>query len=339
MTVFQRAPHGNIGILLGIGFAAAFTALIWTLSPLLADLPKHPDTGYEWYYWRTFAPTDMTRLLSWGPYLLHQVAIWGLIWFAQTRGARYTDKLQWFNVAALGANAAFSALHLLQTHTVYAGLADDASIFLSQGSVILLLVMVLILENERRGVFFGKRFPFGATARETVKRYHGYVFSWAAIFTFWYHPMEGTQGHLIGFFYMFLLMAQSSLFFNRAHLNRLWTGFLEVLVLFHGTLVAVQQGGQLWAMFLFGFGFIFIATQMHGLGWPRWALWATFALFVVSATLYYGLNDLRRADEIVRIPAIEYALAILLAGLIALVGLIARGVRRLAGAGAPAAAR
>jgi hypothetical protein len=30
-------------------------------------------------------------------------------------------------------------------------------------------------------------------AVDVAKRYHGYVFSWAVIYTFWYHPMEGMK--------------------------------------------------------------------------------------------------------------------------------------------------
>ncbi len=43
--------------------------------------------------------------------------------------------------------------------------------------------------------------------------------------------MEPTNGHLIGFFYMFLLMLQGSLFFTRIHVNRWWTLIQEFLVL------------------------------------------------------------------------------------------------------------
>ena len=41
---------------------------------------------------------------------------------------------------------------------------------------------------------------------EVARKYHGYYFAWAIIYTFWYHPMEITGGHLLGFFYMFLLL-------------------------------------------------------------------------------------------------------------------------------------
>ena len=83
--------------------------------------------------------------------------------------------------------------------------------------------------------------------------------------------METTAGHLIGLFYMFLLLLQGSLFMTRAHTNRWWTVSLELLVAVHGTLVAVMNsgpGGQ-WPMFLFGFLGVFVLTQMHGLGLGR----------------------------------------------------------------------
>ena len=69
-----------------------------------------------------------------------------------------------------------------------------------QGSVVLLLVFVLLMENPRRGLFFGYKAPGLRTAVDVTKRYHGYLFSWAVIYTFWYHPMEDTGGHILGTF-------------------------------------------------------------------------------------------------------------------------------------------
>src|SRR6185503_9106697 len=109
------------------------------------------------------------------------------------------------NVIALAANAFFIGLHFVQTHIWYDGLAQDVSIFSSQGSVIVLLVWVLLMENPRRGLFFGKKVKFSETVIRFARKYHGYFFAWAAVYTFWYHPMVSTPGHLVGFMYMFML--------------------------------------------------------------------------------------------------------------------------------------
>lgn len=66
---------------------------------------------------------------------------------------------------------------------------------------------------------------------DVVHRYHGYLFSWAIIYTFWYHPTDGTRGHLVGFFYLFLLLVQSAVTFTPVHVRRGWTLLLELLVL------------------------------------------------------------------------------------------------------------
>ena len=182
---------------------------------------------------------------------------------------RYTTSLKPVNVAALGLNALFVGLHFAQTHVWYDGLAQDVSIFASQGSVVLLLVWVLLMENQRRGLAFGRPAPFAGEVVRFARTYHGYLFAWAIVFTFWFHPLVATPGHLVGFFYMFLLLVQGSLFFTRAHLNRWWTVSLEVLVLAHGALVAAVAGNGLWPMFAFGFGAVFVITQMHGLGLSR----------------------------------------------------------------------
>ncbi|MGV2435012.1 MAG UNVERIFIED_CONTAM: hypothetical protein LVT10_09145 [Anaerolineae bacterium] len=120
--------------------------------------------------------------------------IWGLIWYAQTYVKKYTDGLHRVNQIALAATAFFVFLHLVQTHIWYDGLAQDVSIFSSQWSVIIMLIWIIIMENQRRGVFFGQKLPFPKRVMRFARKYHGYYFAWAVIYTFWYHPMETTGG-------------------------------------------------------------------------------------------------------------------------------------------------
>ena len=326
-------PDSHRVLLVAIACSVAITVLVWALGSRLDDVALLPDQGAAWYYWKLPEPSVVTRISAWLPYLLHQVALWWLIRSAQQQRARYGRGLHWFNWAALGVNAFFVLLHLVQTHVFYDGLAQDVSVFSSQGSVILLLVMVLIMESRRRGLLAGRRLGVPDTAIEVVKRYHGYVFAWAAVYTFWFHPMVATPGHLVGLVYMFLILVQGSLFFTRAHLDRRWTVVIEVLVLVHGALVAYAGANGLWPMFAFGFGAIFVGTQMYGLGWPRWARWLTVAVFVALVTVVYSGRGWGKVDEIVRIPVIEYGLALLLAWLI--VG-VRWAVRRVGSRTAPA---
>jgi hypothetical protein len=198
----------------------------------------------------------------------------------------------------------------------YDGLAQDVSIWSSQASVVLLLVAVLLMENPRRGLFFGKRVPISKEIARLVRKYHGYVFAWAIVYTFWYHPTVATTGHLIGFFYMFLMLLQGSLFFTRVHVNRWWTLVQEVTVLVHGTLVAVMQGTGIWPMFAFGFGGIFVITQMHGLGLKRWQKLVILVVYIGTAVWVYSGRGWDKINEIIRIPAIEYLAVFVLALLV-----------------------
>jgi hypothetical protein len=313
----ERRSASSVAFWGGILFALLFSGLIWWAGRRLASVPHLPDTGPSWYYWKLPAPTLWGRVTAWGFYALHQIAVWALIAVAQKRRPGYTAGLHRFNVLALGVNAAFILLHFLQTHVWYDGLAQDVSIWTSQGSVILMLVVILLMENRRRGMFFGKPAPLPERAADFARRYHGYVFAWATVYTFWYHPMEPTSGHVIGFFYMFLLFLQGSLFFTRTHINRRWTFVLETTVLVHGTLVAVMQGNGLWPMFAFGFGGILVITQMHGLRLSRWVRGAILAVYIGAALLVYSQRGWLQLNEIVRIPLIEYALVFALAWLIA----------------------
>lgn len=320
----------NSRTVLGLGVAACLllTAGVWAGGWWL-DVALLPDRGASWYYWKLPEPTFWTRASAWGGYVAHQLISWGLIFYAQRHVREYARGLHPVNVVALVANGAFIALHELQTQVFYDGLAQDVSVFSSQASVVVLLIVVLIMENRRRGMFFGRPAPISAEVTRFFRTYHGYLFSWAAIYTFWFHPMESTSGHLIGFVYMFLLLLQGSLFFTRAHTDCWWTLTLEVLVVVHGTLVAVMNTGPdgLWPMFLFGFLGVFVITQMHGLGLSKPTRWVLVSGYLAAAIGVYSTRSLADLGEIVRIPLIEYLVVAVLA-LLTWLGLRARRLAR-----------
>ena len=317
-NLLETPRTARIALWGGIAFSMAFTALIWWAAQRLASVPHLPDQGPAWYYWKLANPTFWSHFTAWMFYALHQIAFWSLIFYAQTHVKTYSKGLHPVNVLALGVNAFFILLHFVQTQLWYDGLAQDVSIFSSQGSVILMLVAILLMENQRRGLLLGKKVSFTKQIGSFARKYHGYVFAWATVYTFWYHPMENTPGHLVGFLYMFLLLLQGSLFLTRIHLNKWWTLTQEVAVGVHGTLVAIFQGGGLWPMFAFGFAGIFILTQMHGLGWSRGVRWLVAGLYIVAAIFIYSSRGWVQLNEIIRIPVIEYLLVFVMAGLIAL---------------------
>lgn len=311
----------------GVPICFLLTAGVWVGGRWLDDVVLLPDQGASWYYWKLPEPDTWARVTAWSGYLAHQIAIWSLIYWAQRNVRHYTDGLHPVNVVALAMNLVFIALHQVQTQVFYDGLAQDVSIFSSQASVVVLLVIVLLMENRRRGMFFGRRAPISTEVVRFFRKYHGYLFSWAAIYTFWYHPMESTSGHLIGFFYMFMIFLQGSLFFTRAHTNRWWTLTLELLVVVHGALVAVMNSGAdgMWPMFLFGFLGVFVITQMHGLGLSVTTRWVLTGLYLGSAVAVYSTRSLTGLAEIVRIPLIDYLLVAVVAVLAWLVLVAVRG--------------
>ena len=84
----------------------------------------------------------------------------------------------------------------------------------------------------------------------------------------------------------------------------------------HGTLVAIMQGEGMWPMFAFGFGGIFVITQMHGLNWSRWVRGLVLAAYVAGVVAVYAPLGWERLTEVARIPMIDYAAVFALAGLI-----------------------
>lgn len=301
----------------GIAFSAIFTFLIWLANPLLSRFVLDPGDGTSVFYdWQLLEHTFAGRLTAWGFYALHQIILWGLIYYAQTRVKKYSTGIHPVNIWALAVNAFFIILHFIQTQLWYDALAMDVGSWTSQGSVILMLCVILVMENKRRGMFFSTKAPLSERIISFTRKYHGYLFAWAIAYTFWFHPMVSTPGHLIGFFYMFLLMLQGSLFLTKIHLNKYWTFVQEIMVLFHGTLVAIYQGLGIWKMFAFGFGAMFVITQMHGLNLSRRTRWMIGLGYIAIMLFLYNFNIPQALAETVRIPLIEYLVAFTIAGLV-----------------------
>lgn len=293
----------------GLAGCAVLMALIVVAGPYSNDVELAPDRGMFWYFWQLQEPTIWTRLSAWAPYCLHQLAIWYVIANARATRPRYIFGLHSFNVWALAINVCFVVVHIVQTKIFYDGLAQDVHEATSMMSVVLMLFLILLMENSRRGLFFGRRIEGLRAVGDTVRRYHGYYFSWAIIYTFWYHPVELTSGHLAGFAYMMLLLLQGSLFFTRFHVNRWWTMLLETIFVIHGAIVAyfiMNQGDNgPWSMFLFGGVATFLITQLHGLGLNLRGKLVIAAPLMCMLIAFYWIYP-EHIGGLPRLPAIMY---------------------------------
>ena len=305
-----------MALALGVGTSFLLTVGIKLLEYRLLEVPHEPDKGAFIYYWVLPNPTFVTRLSAWGLYACHQIAHWGVVYYAQTHVKETTKVLHPVNYAALAINLFFSVLHLIQTHAFYDGLAQDTHELSPLLSVVIMLIWVLLMENYTRGMFVGKPLPLSKELVNFARKYHGYYFSWAIIYTFWYHPMEATPGHLAGFLYTFFLLVQGSLFFTKVHLNPWWNLCLELIVAPHAVMVAMNQSENLWPMFLFGFLGIFVVTQVysHVFSW-RVKVLSTVA-FVVGCVAVYGNNLFFQINEPIRIPVIDYLGVLILSGVL-----------------------
>jgi hypothetical protein len=303
----------NGGFLFSILICLAITVIGGAL--LSFELaPENPDPFF--YEWQLKESTVGGQLTAWLGFALHQLAIGGTIWYAQRHYTKYSNQLRGANWWALGFNAVFVVLHYVQTVVFYDGIAQDLPSWTAQFAVALMLIIILAMENPRRGLFFGKKVPLKKAFIDFLKRNHGYFFSFAVIYTFWFHPMIPTWGHIVGFLHVMLVMLQGSLMFTKVHLNRRWTFLLEILVLPHSFQVALSQGNGIWGMFLWGFAVIFIVTQMHGLGLKPWLIRTLYGLFIILVLMTYTIGfPFFKINEIIRIPIIEYLFIFILYGL------------------------
>jgi hypothetical protein len=284
---------------------AALTGLIAALGPLLARVPHLPDQGPAWYFWKLPSPTFWSRFTSWGLYALHQLSVWTLV-FLSMRERPHPTRLSRINVAFLLVNLLFILLHVAQTHIWYDGLAQDVPIWTSQYSVIVMLVLMLVMLNPRRGLILGLKVPFGERGLAFVNRWHGLYISWALVYTFWFHPMEGSIGLLWGFFYMFLLLTQLSFANTKFHFAIAWVTALELMVGIHGPVIALQNGYASWPMFAAGFLFMTVFTQQFGFRLPWWVRALIFAAYAAGVGVMYTQRGFGRLYEILFIPVALY---------------------------------
>ena len=277
-----------------------------------------PDTGAAWYYWKLPEMSVWATVTAWTLYIAHQITVWYLIFKLKNQPVLTSDTISPLNLRLLILNGVFIVLHLVQTALFYDALAQQVPVISSQGSVIIMLVMILILMNYKRGLFFGKKMKFHKNTFKATNAVHTYFIAWALVYTFWFHPTEGTLGHLLGFFYMFLLMIQMSLGNTKFHFNIKWITLLEVYVAMHGAIVAVEAQNGMWPMFLFGFMMMFIITGMYGLISQKAVLAIISAIYLVMAGLVYSgifgnANTLADIHQITWIPLILYVLVFILA--------------------------
>ena len=312
-----------MGSLGAFGVLAVVSALI---TPAIVDrfYPLLPDRGADWYYWQLPHSQVANRITYWVGYGLHQIVLWALLFKAREVNA-VGNKVTRFNIIVLGINVLFVALHLAQTYFWYDGLAQDVPIWTSQGSVIVMLVLILFMEIPHRGLIWGKRFPVPATTYEFVRKWHGFYISWAVVYTFWFHPMDSNWGLLSGFVYMFLLFIQLSLFNTKIHMNRKWLVLLEFGVTVHATIITIYKENPIWPMFMVGFLVMLVLTQMHEFRMPTWAKWTILVAFLLGVgALYVFVRGIEQIYEITFIPVALYGGALALLGL----GLIVERIRR-----------
>lgn len=309
--------------IIGVISAFVLTILIVLFAPGLTHFRQTllPDAGAAWYYWKLPSVNIMATISMWLFYGAHQVLCWYFIWKLQhEKHDLQRENIGKYNMALLIVNGVFSVLHLIQTQLFYDGLAQFVPVSSSQYSVIVMLVFMLILLNGVRGLFFGKKVPLSHKAVYGIQKTHGYYIAWAIVYTFWFHPTESTWGHLLGFFYMFLLMLQMSLAYTKIHTNVKWVTVLESLVALHGTVVALVAGQKLWSMFMFGFVMMFMVTGMYGVVKLKRLRIAFSAIYLAAAVIVYsGVlgtgHQLSSIHQIFWIPVILYGLVFVFVGL------------------------
>ena len=164
----------NWSIVFSVLLCAAIVGMGGVLSQFeVIPVPEDPLV----YEWQLAEQTAWGQLTAWLGFALHQLLIWGTIAYAQKRYSKrdYGNTLRPVNLWALGINVVFIVLHYLQSMFFYDGIAQDLPSWTAQFAVALMLIVILGMENQRRGLFFGKKVKFRKAFTDGLRKYHGYL--------------------------------------------------------------------------------------------------------------------------------------------------------------------
>eukprot|EP00928_Gymnodinium_smaydae_P027283 TRINITY_DN21143_c0_g1_i2.p1 TRINITY_DN21143_c0_g1~~TRINITY_DN21143_c0_g1_i2.p1 ORF type:complete len:379 (-),score=35.54 TRINITY_DN21143_c0_g1_i2:243-1379(-) len=275
------------------------------------------------YPYRLRQPWFGSRVLPWAAYLIHQFGQWLIIWQSQQAKARgevswekgdegsWPSSINKYARRMFVLNMSLVLFKFVNSHVTYDGLASDVPEFSALYSVALWIFFIMVVRIPTRGLVFGYirslegPHSIGADFIPFVRKYHGYAISFGTTYNFWYHPMEGSPGFVLGYLYQFCMILQSGLLFHPMHKNKWWTLLLEIAVIPHSVLVAVFfANGSSGSAYQFGLGFAlsFIIIQMHGLGLSiraRIVMAVAYVAILLAAYLIPG-RDLKNVGEVLR---------------------------------------
>jgi len=289
------------------------------------------NTSKTEYAYKLRDPSNWSQIAPWIGYVLHNVCMFVLIYYAQKEQPKYSMKWRWFNWRALQINLFFVFLKTVQGQLWYNGMSSVLPLWFGTGTVATYLLLVYIMRWRDRGYIFGfgKRFVIHKKllAKELVdfiRKYHAYYIAFGIINDFWFHPFESSLGHLLGKLNDLLLLWQMVVMFMPAHRNMYWTLAIELIVLFHSAVIAINRDTVLnrahpiSGQFGFGFFVILVFSQMWNLGNTKPVKWVIRSVlgasFIGSVLAVYGLvagYGFRYLYEIVFIPLLFYGLMLL----------------------------
>jgi hypothetical protein len=231
------------------------------------------------YPWRDpRGPDTLRRAVTWVCYLSHQLCSLLCVYVAKrsrsTGTAQYTTKLSPANIWALGMNFSFFAMRFVHSAWSLDGLSGELPFWAPELAGLLIVIVIMLMENESRGLVFGWRWPLHEAGSYLAKRYHGYIFSFFIVQALWYHPTLSITSHAVEYAHLALLLTQSSLFYTRQHLNPYWKALLETMIVLHAIPLAetplsiytlVPESSRAWCAFLFGLLIVICATPLFGL--------------------------------------------------------------------------
>ncbi|KAI9295602.1 hypothetical protein K502DRAFT_348867 [Neoconidiobolus thromboides FSU 785] len=268
------------------------------------------------YPWQSVTPHSFIRGYLWLGYLSHQLIQFIFI-FKLMKLTKFKDKqnnqslINYYNNRMKFINFFFICMKFYLNIKYYDGLAIDLHEIIALFSVTLILIIIVILKSNERGLILSYK-PTTLSwlnFKQFVFQIHSYLCSFGSILNFWYHPIGCNIAFLIGYYYQLILIYQTSTSFTQQHNSNLI--LLELLVILHSTTTSLFQSKMNFQLFYFGYLCLFLINYSYAECYQKYLgkYWKSI-LIGMNIILFYFVGNIEKFHTIFYIPSSIYLLVI-----------------------------
>ena len=287
----QSLSADKVALIIGVAASVLLALLIYVFTGSL--LKNSPTYGSSRNFFLFGKPLLM--LVSQPLYILHQLALWAMLYYARTH-LKCSHKLQPFHYWMAGMNLVFVLLYVAQSYLFLGNISYRLPAELPL-IVLGLSYWFLIAKSSGRGFIFGYPVLYTQDIAEVAEKCLPYYFSFAVLFNFWYKPfVDKYMLFFVRLVVELIFITHSCLIQTHIHENKYWSLLLELMVLPYSVIILVFPLSTpkptldilLFSLFCVA---VFAISQMHGLNFLTRMMKIVITVLVIFLGILLHLPD------------------------------------------------